>query len=405
MKSRNTSALCKCLAVAASALVSFGLAVPVAHAQNPIDGAGTAGRVAKFSDLDTIVDSNIRENATGHVGIGANAINVLRLLVRGGFGVTANSTLGALIANQNGSGAIAEFRAGATVRSVVTNQGNIGVGTVNAPEMLTVNGNIQLDNSQSSATIGFPIVNLGGRDLTIQAGGNATSHGAATGGGNLILRAGNANISGPFGCPSPGPFNNSVKIIAGDNVFGGVCFDVHNGDIEFYAGDGQPEVMRIVGNTGNVGIGTGTPSESLSVAGNICASGSIGSCSDARFKENVETIDGALATVTRLRGVDFDWKRGEFPDRKFSDAHQVGFIAQEVKGVLPEVVTQSGDGFYSIDYGHLTPVLVEAIKEQQKQILAQQAQIEALTKAVSALQSARSETVTTSAPAAATSPR
>jgi hypothetical protein len=119
---------------------------------------------------------------------------------------------------------------------------------------------------------------------------------------------------------------------------------------------------------GNVGIGTSTPTERLSVVGNICATGTItggiiGCGSDARFKTNVTTLDNGLGLVMRLRGVRYDWDRAHFPERNFSDARQVGFIAQEVKEVLPELVTKMSDGYYAVDYGRLAPVLVEAIKE------------------------------------------
>lgn len=114
---------------------------------------------------------------------------------------------------------------------------------------------------------------------------------------------------------------------------------------------------------GKLGVNNEAPSEALSVSGNICASGTIGVCSDVRFKKDVEAIGGALATVTRLRGVRFSWKREQYPQQRFSDRAQVGFVAQEILDVVPEVVSQGADGYYSVDYGKLAPLLVEAVKE------------------------------------------
>jgi|GEM_PF-5414702 len=131
---------------------------------------------------------------------------------------------------------------------------------------------------------------------------------------------------------------------------------------------GSTERMRI-SSSGYLGIGNSSPTERLSVTGNICATGTIvgssAGCgvSDARFKKNITTLDNGLGLVMRLRGVRYDWDRQHFPERNFTDAHQVGFIAQEVKEVLPELVTQMSDGYYAVDYGRLAPVLVEAIKE------------------------------------------
>jgi hypothetical protein len=71
--------------------------------------------------------------------------------------------------------------------------------------------------------------------------------------------------------------------------------------------------------------------------------------------------------MNKLLPVSFDWKRDEFPELQFSDERQIGFIAQDVAEVVPEAVTKGSDGYLSVDYGRLTPVVVEALKEQQKQ--------------------------------------
>jgi type VI protein secretion system component Hcp len=118
---------------------------------------------------------------------------------------------------------------------------------------------------------------------------------------------------------------------------------------------------------GRLGINNDSPAEALQVGGNICASGTIGVCSDVRFKKNVETIAGALAAIEHLRGVRFKWKRDEFPQQRFTDDSQMGFVAQEIVEVVPEIVSQGSDGYYSVDYGKLTPLLVEAVKELKAQ--------------------------------------
>jgi hypothetical protein len=67
-----------------------------------------------------------------------------------------------------------------------------------------------------------------------------------------------------------------------------------------------------------------------------------------------------------------------FPDRGFGDRRQVGFIAQEVEPVLPEVVTKGADGYYSVAYSGVVPVLVEAAKELHAQMRAKDAEIAGL---------------------------
>jgi hypothetical protein len=132
---------------------------------------------------------------------------------------------------------------------------------------------------------------------------------------------------------------------------------------------------------GNVGIGTATPSVHLQVSGDIIAN-SIAGSSDVRFKHNIFPIQSALQKVMQLQGVTFDWKKSEFPDRTFSDQKTIGFIAQEVEKVLPEVVQteKTAEGYKAVQYDKVVALLVEAIKEQQKEIEALQKEIKKIKK-------------------------
>ena len=114
-----------------------------------------------------------------------------------------------------------------------------------------------------------------------------------------------------------------------------------------------------------MGIGTSTTSSSykLYVNGAIYATGNICAYSDVRKKENIETIDNALDKVNKMRGVYYN--RTDDENKK----KQTGVIAQEMEQVLPEVVNYAADvDEYSVAYGNIVGVLIEAIKEQQLQI-------------------------------------
>jgi len=93
--------------------------------------------------------------------------------------------------------------------------------------------------------------------------------------------------------------------------------------------------------------------------------------SSRRWKTNIHTLHGALATVEHLRGVSYNLKN--------SGKHEIGVIAEEVGVVVPEVVSweENGTDARSVDYGRLTALLIEATKEQQKLIHQQQEQIRA----------------------------
>ena len=99
--------------------------------------------------------------------------------------------------------------------------------------------------------------------------------------------------------------------------------------------------------------------ENLTTTGTITAA-SCTSTSDARLKENVVEMTGAVAKVQRLRGVDFTWK-----DSGKADA---GVIAQEVEAVVPHWVAENAEGTKAVDYGKLSALLIQAVKEQQATI-------------------------------------
>ena len=104
---------------------------------------------------------------------------------------------------------------------------------------------------------------------------------------------------------------------------------------------------------------TGT---SLNVAGAIVAAGNVTAYSDIKFKENIKVIPDAVEKVKAMRGVTYT--RNDLEDRE--DRH-TGVIAQEVEQVLPEAVREGFNG-KTVAYGNMVGLLIEAIKEQQKQI-------------------------------------
>jgi hypothetical protein len=101
---------------------------------------------------------------------------------------------------------------------------------------------------------------------------------------------------------------------------------------------------------------------SLSVTGSITASSDIIAYSDIRVKTNISTIENALEKVLSLRGVTY--QRTDSEDR----SEKVGVIAQEIQKILPQVVHEQDNGMLGVSYGNIVGVLIEAIKEQQKEI-------------------------------------
>jgi hypothetical protein len=100
--------------------------------------------------------------------------------------------------------------------------------------------------------------------------------------------------------------------------------------------------------------------------------------SDIRFKENISKVSGALEMINGLEAVKYNYKTEEFAQKNFSKRDQIGFIAQDAKDVVPEMVKEDGNGEHYVNYSMLVPVLTEGIKELKEIVEKQQEKIEAL---------------------------
>jgi len=214
-----------------------------------------------------------------------------------------------------------------SAKFVVDNQGRVGIGTFNPIAELDVKGKIVWGNSLAQLS---------------------TDQGAS-----IELR----------GTGSPYiDFSNDT----------GTDFDMRIG----LSGDNS---LTIEG--GNVGIG-GTvtnPVYKLELP-NVAGPGGQGRAnawiqySSVRWKERISTIDDAIDKLRGLRGVEFDWKED------YGGGHGLGFVAEEVGAVLPELVEWEDEGPYAegLSYSGVLPVLVEAMKEQLRMIERQGEEIERL---------------------------
>lgn len=124
---------------------------------------------------------------------------------------------------------------------------------------------------------------------------------------------------------------------------------------------------------------TGTLAANMTLSGNVLYIGNLAGLSsgvitdgngnlvrglsDGRFKKDVITVDHALEKVLKLRGVYYTYK----DTARWGGRRQIGFIAQEMEKVIPEVVSD-GPEYKSVNYQYLTALLAEAMKEQQTQI-------------------------------------
>jgi hypothetical protein len=80
-----------------------------------------------------------------------------------------------------------------------------------------------------------------------------------------------------------------------------------------------------------------------------------------RIKKNIKPLENTLDKITKLRGIEFDYKE--------TNKHSIGMIAEEVNEIFPELVTKNKDGeVEAMSYSRMTAVLLEAVKELNQEV-------------------------------------
>ena len=285
---------------------------------------------------------------------------------------------------------------------VVTNDGNVGINDTTPGYKLSVNGSFRVHGNTStfgsdgllhinsrSTTHGSETVALqttiDGRALTesnpgthgsedrnvlaLQPDGGYVGVGTTspgyrlhvdgtsmfTDGMNIVRTSGYAalEMGGPDGAyidlKNPSTDDYDFRIITSGS--GGSIQVAGGGDVMTFASDGK------------IGINDSSPSYRLSVSGDIYATGNITAYSDIRAKSNIEKIKNPLEKINKISGYTYTMKTEDNLDKRYT-----GLIAQEVLEILPEAVAGSEETQYSLAYGNMVGILVEAIKELKLEI-------------------------------------
>lgn len=293
----------------------------------------TAGPLTMTS-VDGIVDINAATGLDIDVTSGTATIDAPSIALTT---TTNNISLQAAATKKvvvNDSGVAADFQVkGSTQDYLLYARGN------NVVESLSI---IQMDYSLAFPTLATIYVNT---DLTSIITGSTVT----------IADTGNTSFNGIF----------VVTSLTGTNLF------TVNGNFSSSNNNNIVNTGTVKLYADAVGIGmlpTGTD-YILQVTGSATATGSWTSTSDKTFKKDVVSLESTEAynIVQKLRPVRYNWRHEEFPERKFSEDTEVGFIAQEVKELVPEVV--KGDtGHMAMDYGKLVSVLVGAVQELSEKV-------------------------------------
>lgn len=213
--------------------------------------------------------------------------------------------------------------------------------------------------------------NEDGDDFLVISG---SSHG-------VVLSGSTIQIDGTLEGASPLKIGGEVQFVGGEGV--GFNFGPNN-ETKIFFQDSPSNALVISGSNANggltisgssvnidcfvgIGVGEGNVTHALTLPNSSDASGqakanAFFTYSSKRYKKDVEPLESAIDTISKLQGVSYNWKDTGRKD--------YGFIAEEVGRIIPEIVEWSADPQYAntMDYTRIISFLVEAVKEQQKKI-------------------------------------
>jgi hypothetical protein len=291
----------------------------------------------------------------------------------------------------------------------VQENGNVGIGTSNPLSLL------HIQDADGAST-----------DLTV----TSYDDGNSNQGSRIILRKGHGNSSTPTYPDDDSPLGSIIFTNHTDTSGGaGITAEVAAGnahtlsqsatDLFFNTtpiGSDIRQSRMVITANGDIGIGTVLPQAALDVVSTGSSSAvimprattgnrpttplngmiryntttnlfefyqngtwtSYTTVSDGRLKTNVKQISNGLAIINQLNPVQFAWDQNDLRAKSFGSQNQVGFIAQEVEKVLPEVVIRGEDSYRSVEYGKIVSVVVAALKELYIKVLGNEKEFMAL---------------------------
>jgi hypothetical protein len=247
--------------------------------------------------------------------------------------------------------------------------GNVGIGVTGPTEKLEVAGNIQASGATFQGTINSIIaLKTSGAALRANIIGDATGLKLGVFGTKSIKFEWDAVTKIEMKSTGEGIFAGKVSInnaSSRDSILN-IVDDGTNGDIAFENDSGDVVgIITSIADELNIRVGDGiSMSDSIRLrltdGGNLVIAGTLTQNSDVRLKENIKPIESALDKVKQMQGVEFN--------KINSSTKEIGVVAQEIENIIPELVLADKEGLKSVAYGNITAVLIEAIKEQQKQI-------------------------------------
>jgi hypothetical protein len=289
-----------------------GSAIASVQTDSDADRVGIGFYTSDSSASSQTMDQRMLLDHTGNVGIGTTSPN------------HALHVVGGIIANYTDSGGFYRYNASGGFRAAFHDNNSIT--------------RIFADGDGSNAAMTFNGGNVGigtdSPDAKLEVSESGTGHGL----GGIITETtthnGNAGIR----------FRTN-----GTDRWAITCIGTNGSDLRIRDADGSADRIQI------------DSSGDLHCDQDVIAFST--TPSDKRLKKNIKDIDYGLDTIMKLNPKQYDWKE--------DDRHDIGFIAQEVEEVIPEIVKDKkhfDKEIKTLDYEKLTAVLIKAVQEQQQQI-------------------------------------
>ena len=275
-------------------------------------------------------------NASNHGDIGSNAVDL-------SYSSGSSSTLGA-----TGGNAVAMGERTTASGSHSTAMGN---DTTASGDISTAMGSSSTASGLFSTAIGLStiasgIVSTAIGNSTTASGDSSTAMGYSTSASGYYSTAmGRETTASDYGSLVIGQYNSSGSSVTNSAI----SFSTSN--TAFVIGNGtnssnKSDAFKVMFN------GDTTVSNDLTVSGDVVIS------SDARLKSNIVSLGSTLPKLLQIDGKSYEMKGKQ----------KIGVLAQEIKEVFPELVSEDDNEMLAVNYQGLVPVLINALKEQQSEI-------------------------------------
>jgi hypothetical protein len=359
------------------------------------------GRATSATPYIYVIDSRFRVNNTlnvynNTVGVGTNIPTSNLHIIGNVYASNAVTTTNVFASTANIATLYTTNIIGFTGSQWTTGTGNVyytggvGIGTSSVSSNLTVQGNVYASNAVTTTNVFASTANIATLYTTNIIGFTGSQW--TTGTGNVYYTGGvgigtssvssnltvQGNVYASNAVSTPNVFTGNLFVTGNTTASNVVTIQQLGTGNVFSTSNASGQVGLFVSSTSNVGIGTTNPSSyTLQVVGTIGSTGDFTVYySDDRLKTRTGRIENALEKVLSLEA--FTYVPNDLAKSfGFQDSKQrVGLSAQSVQRVLPEAVcpapfdadNQSQQGYLTIQYEKVVPLLVEAIKELHEKI-------------------------------------